>query len=268
MALHRLVFDTTSTATQNDSANVGAYLRSSDGTLLTHTTVGADEGLDTFILNASLTVDAVDLDIRDLSSATDNVAIGDGLNQLTINGDGSLNAIVAATDLDIRDLTHVSDSVSLGDGTDLFTSTTVGADVGLDTFIINAALNVNLQDGAGTDLTSTLNGGKQSLDVNITGADIEIDVEDDLANTALTTAAETINTTSSALITSPLAARRFVWLYNNHNRTVYIGPSGVSAATGFPIFSGGLLEMRLGAAVAIHAETESGTGEMRVMQAS
>lgn len=67
----------------------------------------------------SITVDAVDLDIRDLSAAQDNVAISDGVDTLAINGDGSINSVVTATDLDIRDLDHASDSVSIGDGTDL-----------------------------------------------------------------------------------------------------------------------------------------------------
>jgi hypothetical protein len=40
----KLVFDTT--ATLSDNSNVGAYLRSAAGTLLTHTTVGAKEALD------------------------------------------------------------------------------------------------------------------------------------------------------------------------------------------------------------------------------
>jgi len=53
----RLIFDTSDPAT---SDNVGSYLRSSDGTLITHTTVGGDEALDVNIVNA-ITVD-VDLD--------------------------------------------------------------------------------------------------------------------------------------------------------------------------------------------------------------
>lgn len=40
----KLVFDTTVSLVEND--NVGAYLRASDGTLLTHTTVGGAEALD------------------------------------------------------------------------------------------------------------------------------------------------------------------------------------------------------------------------------
>ena len=41
----------------------------------------------------SITVDAVDLDIRDLSDATDSVSIGDGTDTLAVNSDGSINVV-------------------------------------------------------------------------------------------------------------------------------------------------------------------------------
>lgn len=43
----------------------------------------------------SLTVDAVDLDIRDLSDATDSVSIGDGTDTLAVNTDGSINVKIS-----------------------------------------------------------------------------------------------------------------------------------------------------------------------------
>ncbi len=39
----------------------------------------------------SLTVDAVDLDIRDLSALQDNIAISDGIDTLVVNPNGSIN---------------------------------------------------------------------------------------------------------------------------------------------------------------------------------
>lgn len=85
----------------------------------------------------SLTVDANDLDIRDLTSASDSVAVlqatHDNLNgNMTIQiadtdvsnanpvpvSDAGGSLTVDANNLDIRDLTHVSDSVRVGDGTD------------------------------------------------------------------------------------------------------------------------------------------------------
>jgi hypothetical protein len=73
----------------------------------------------------AITVTATDLDIRDLTQATDSVSIGDGTNLVTINADNGLEVhvnntvTVTATDLDIRDLVHTQDSVAIGDGTDL-----------------------------------------------------------------------------------------------------------------------------------------------------
>lgn len=79
----------------------------------------------------SLTVDAVDLDIRDLAFATDKVDIS-----------GSSNVTVVATNLDIRDLTHVSDSVKVGDGTDFLAVNTDGS------------INVVMQEDAGTEIVN------------------------------------------------------------------------------------------------------------------
>jgi hypothetical protein len=92
----KLVFDTTaSPLSEND--NIGAYLRSSTGTLITDT----GGSLNVNVTN-SVTVTATDLDIRDLSSATDSVTaiqgtspwvIGDGGGSITV--DGTVTADVA-----------------------------------------------------------------------------------------------------------------------------------------------------------------------------
>jgi len=74
--------------------------------------------------SGALRVSATDIDIRDLTQATDSVAIGDGTTLVTVNADNGLEVhvnntlTVQATDFDIRDLTHVSDSIKIGDGTD------------------------------------------------------------------------------------------------------------------------------------------------------
>lgn len=49
-------------------------------------------------------------------SVNTNTKITDGTNDLVVNADGSLNAVVTASDLDIRDLTAASDSVSIKNG--------------------------------------------------------------------------------------------------------------------------------------------------------
>jgi hypothetical protein len=108
ITLDKLVFDP---ASPSDGASLGAYLRASDGTLLTHTDVGGKKALDVRL------AEGVNVEV-DLSHIDDSVKIGDGTDFLLVNADGSINAIVAATDLDIRDLSHAQDSVKVGDGTD------------------------------------------------------------------------------------------------------------------------------------------------------
>jgi hypothetical protein len=96
----------------------------------------------------SITVDATDLDIRDLVFATDSVDVSGSevsldaatlaaLESITVqNGaggaavniqDGGNSITVDAADLDIRDLTHVSDSIKVGDGTDFLAVNTDGS---------------------------------------------------------------------------------------------------------------------------------------------
>jgi hypothetical protein len=66
-----------------------------------------------------------------LTSTTDNVAIGDSItgDKLTVNADGSINVNVAVS--------HLNDSIRLGDGTSLLTSTLVSGKQGLDVNLIN-----------------------------------------------------------------------------------------------------------------------------------
>lgn len=137
-------------------------------------TVNADGSVNVTDNGGSITVDATDLDIRDLVFATDKVDVtgstvaldaptlaalesitvqnGSGVDAVNIQ-DGGNSITVDATDLDIRDLTHASDSVAIGDGTDLLEVNTDGS------------LNTNIRDGAGNALTSSAAGATRPLDV-------------------------------------------------------------------------------------------------------
>jgi hypothetical protein len=125
----------------------------------------------------SLTVDAIDFDIRDLSASQDNVAISDGTDTLAVNGDGSLNAVVSATDLDIRDLTHATDSVKIGDGTDFLAveadgSINVNASEAGYSSCNNAAVTITT---SATDVVATELANRKELTIqNVGGKDIYI----------------------------------------------------------------------------------------------
>lgn len=142
-------------------------------------TVNADGSVNVTDNGGSITVDATDLDIRDLVFATDKVDVtgstvaldaptlaalesitvqnGSGVDAVNIQ-DGGNSITVDATDLDIRDLTHASDSVAIGDGTDLLEVNTDGS------------LNANIRDGAGNALTSSAAGATRPLDVALRDA--------------------------------------------------------------------------------------------------
>lgn len=146
LSLERLIFDPTAVA---DGPLIGTYIVSASGDVIDDTSGALDVnvanatiavtqsgtwdiGTLTSITNDvniadggnSITVDASDLDIRDLTSASDSIEIKTAAGQaLAIDGSGYITSningtvTVDASNLDIRDLTHASDSVKVGNGT-------------------------------------------------------------------------------------------------------------------------------------------------------
>lgn len=89
----------------------------------------------------SITVDSVDLDIRDLAFATDKADVSGSTVELGATTLAALESItVVATDLDIRNLSHTQDSVKIGDGTDFLAVNTDGS------------INVVVQEDVGTEV--------------------------------------------------------------------------------------------------------------------
>ena len=80
-------------------------------------------------INANATVTANNLDIRDLTFATDKVDVS-GSN---------VNATVTANNLDIRDLNHTQDSIKIGDGIDFLAINSDGS--------INTNTEISATDG-------------------------------------------------------------------------------------------------------------------------
>jgi hypothetical protein len=246
-----LIFDATDANTIIDSDSVGAYVRASDGTLITHTDVGGKKALDVYI--------------------------AEGINVEV-------------------DLSHVDDSVSLGDGTTLYTGTTVNTDHGLDVFILNPSLTIDdgglsitvdatdldirdltaasdsvaswTHDGTGTAITSTSVNGDQALDVNISNDVVVNDAA--LANTAIIAASKSLATagTDEAVVASALTDRKYLFIYNNDNRKIFIGQAGVDSTTGFPVSPGSYLELRAGAAVAVNFDSNKNGHNIRTLELS
>lgn len=236
--LDHLIFDTTDAQSMADSANVGAYLRSADGTLITHTTVGGKEALDVRI------AEGINVEV-DLSHVDDSVKVGDGTDFLAINADGSINITdnggsltVDAVDLDIRDLSAAQDSVEAW-----------------------------THDGAGNAINSTSN----ALNVYITGSGPLTVSDAALANTAVAQAANVLDVadTAEAAVASPLANRKYLFLYNYSNKQIFVGGASVTEANGFPVSPGSYLQMRAGAASPVNFVGRSGeTPEIRTLELS
>lgn len=266
--MKQLVFDATDATSLAHSDSVGAFVRSSDGTLIDKATINSVERL------------AVDSTLKDGS--------GTALTSTLEAGKQGLDVYIAGGASIEVDLDHTEDSVRLGNGTDFLTSTTVGADIGLDVNLINASIEVTatdldirdlsaaqdnvaayLSDAAGTGITSTLDGGKQALDVFIAN---EISVNDAaLANVDVANASVTLGVadTDQAVVGTALSDRKYLLLRNEANKEIYIGGSGVTASNGFPVSPKQIIELRAGAAVALNFVGSAGaTPEIRTLELS
>ena len=199
LSKERLVFDPAELASSDD---VGAYLRSSDGTLITHTTVGGKEALDVNVAN-TIDISATDLDIRDLSHTQDSVKVGDGTDFLAVNADGSINAVVSATDLDIRDLSFATDSVDVsGSSVSVSNTVTVSATDFDIRNLSHAQDNVAIAQGGNTMVVNADGSINVNADISVVnGSDKAEDsahVSGDIGTYVLSVREDTLTSSTSA----------------------------------------------------------------------
>lgn len=276
----KLVFDA---ATANDTDNVGAFLRSADGTLLTHTTVGGKEALDVNVAN--------EVDIRDLDFATDSVDVSG--SAVSITGDvnvtqGTSPWVVSATDLDIRDLNHAQDNVAIAQGGNTLVVNADGSiNVNADIDIVNGAEKV--EDAAHTSgdvgqfvlavrqdvlASSTSDDGDYAaFKVNAQGA-LYVELADKTVNTiqqsynSILTTQNTVDTTAELVLAADLADRKKILIQNvSTNRTVFLGHSNaVTSANGIRLSAGSAIEIDLAAGVELYAISSAAGADLRVLE--
>ena len=249
---------------------------------LDHTTdsIKIGDGTDFLAINndgsINATVSATNLDIRDLVFATDKVdvsgssvsisgtvavtqstspwVIGDGGSSITVDGTVELGATTLAA-LETITVDQGTSPWVIGDG---------GSSITVDASDLDIRDLSHTQDsikiGDGTDFLAINNDGS----INVVGNDVA------LANAAMLANAETVGTSAAQIIDGgdELASRKYVMLYNNSNKAMYIGPSGVTVSTGFPLFPGSMLEARIGAAVDVYAIGDGAGLNMRALQLS
>ena len=189
----------------------------------------------------------------------------------------------------------------------------------------NDGPNMGVYLRAGTDgdqLSSTNNAGKESLDVNITGSDVdltvdldlddlvsddEVDTEDplkigsrsydqsgalaaisaagdkanavsDLYRRIYTTSAPSVGWTVAAGTTdatpgtaaqadsSKQAGRQYLMFQNQSGKSIYVGPSGVTAASGIEVGKGVTITMEMGEALDLYTVAGDASLAYRLVQ--
>lgn len=92
----------------------------------------------------------------------------------------------------------------------------------------------------------------------------------DMPNIAVLATAVSVDTTAGgvALPASSLAFRRIISIQNRGDKSIFVGPSGVTTATGTEIPKGASAEFNAGPTVAFFGITASGTADVRVLQLS
>lgn len=249
ITLDKILFDPSSPA---DGASLGAYLRASDGTLLTHTDVGGKKALDVRL------AEGVNVEV-DLSHVDDSVKIGDGTDFLAVNADGSINAVVSATDLDIRNLAFATDKVDVGGSVVALDATTLAA---LENITVSAT-DLDIRDLSHAQDSVKIGDGTDFLAINTDGS---INTTQASASAAAR-GATSVTTTATKIIATNLAGRRKVIVQNMGNKDMFFGHNNsVTTANGLRVSAGSSIEIEFGSTLDLYGITASGTADARYLE--
>lgn len=259
----RLLFDVNN---PNDTSNVGAYLRASDGTLIDKQTLNSTQ----WIQAASAMFDGTGANA--ITSTT--VSGKQGLDVNLIDGSISvdLNGIYnSGTNPNPDNVGAIlfNRAASPGLSDQLFTPTggVASSDAVVDANVHGADVNGFMMGFNGTTWDRLQVDGSKFLKVNIAAGSVTVN-DAALANTDLANAAISIGLTSTALVASPLSARKYLNVYNNANHPIYIGKGTVTSTNGYPIFPGVAAEFRAGAALSINAISTAAAQDIRTLEFS
>lgn len=267
ISTEKLVFDTSVALDEN--SNVGAFLRGTAGALITSTTDGAKERLDTNI--------GVEYDQGSVASGTDRgafvLAIDNANNYapLKVNAAGEL--LVDASITTGADKAEDSASVSGDTGSYVLS-------VRQDTLAGSTSTDGDYQsfktDSVGSlwaRLSAALPAGANNIGSVNQGTSPWI-VTQEVPNTAFDTYSVAVNTTAGGtqITATPLGDRKRILIQNLGNQAIFIGPSGVTAAAGAAagvrIAAGGNWEVEAGDAIDLYAIAANGTQDVRIFELS
>ncbi len=249
-------------------------------------------GFITANINGTVTVDATNLDIRDLVHTQDSVKIGDGVEFVSINASNEM--LVKATDSDALLATIDADTSALA-GTvsgselqvDIVAPLPVGTnsigDIGTVTTLTGITNDVNIADGGNSitvdasdldirDLTHVSDSVKigDGTDFLAVEADGSINVNGNFTEDSYSSWKSTdqdVTSTASEIASTPLASRKRMIIQNLGAVDAYIGESNaVTALTGTKIPKGASIEMKWDATADVWAITSSGTADLRIAE--
>jgi hypothetical protein len=244
----QLIFDPTEVA---DSDSVGAFVRSSDGTLITHTQNGAKE--------------ALDVNIAEFTSAGVKIVDSDG-DELEVNADGSINVVTTINDpvkfrLDGAVVEVVEDTVTPANNQPLPVKlTSLTGDIN----ITAGDLNVQLTHTGGTPDSVQIGDGTEIASIT---ANTHLEVVDRSDDGLATSAVSVDNTVGGTqLVSSALTERKYIEIQNLENRTVFLGASGVTSSTGIRIPPRASWSGKVGPNISLYGITNSGTADVRILE--
>lgn len=205
-------------------------------------------------LNGSIVVTATDLDIRNLTFATDTVDISGS----SVSISGSVAVTQSTSPWVIGD---GGGSITV-DGTVELGATSLAAleTIELGATTLAALESITVQNGSGASAVNIQDGGN-SITVDF--------IDPDLADTAIQNTATAVTATVGPIVASALANRKDVFVANMGANIVYFGKSAVTAANGFPLFKNEKIQARIGSSVAPGVICDTGkTANIRVMELS
>ena len=276
----KLIYDP---ADQADSDQVGSYLLASDGTELTHTTVGAKEALDVYIAND------LDLDVQ-----LEGIYSGGNTNPDNVG-------IIAHTRGDFSDTGQVERTSAGAYGTELDPGEVFGLDTNAFLMTYNRAatameyvtsdnraldVNVRAQDNPFEVVGNVADDdGDSGNPVKIgsrsqAGPLARISAPDDRANAisdmyrriytidapnvAIQSNTQSVGTTAAVI--AARQGRQRVIVQNLGNDPIYAGPSGVTTSSGLRIAKGATLEIPVGEDLDLYLIAGSNGNDARIFQ--
>jgi hypothetical protein len=260
LGLERLLFDR---ADVDGSPQLGAHVIGDGNAVITSHDVSGDEGLDVYLLNPTVSVD-------DITIGGNTLAI-DGSGFITANINGTVT--VDATDLDIRQLLHTGaspDSVQIGDGTEILQINADGSiDVQFNSDADDAASTYNpiSVGGVSADQSSALTALSAAGDRFHLLSDLYRRVfVNDSPNVGLSNEAVSVGLTAVALPTTAQAGRMELHIQNNGNKSIFIGDASVTTANGIEVSKNSTYVMKVGEAVGVYAISGTAAQDVRVLE--